>query len=260
MPSNAAALEIVVIDVVIINLNCLFHTKNLVEDLRKQTYKNFTLTVLDQNSTQKGTIEYLRVIREYDDLEVITKRHHRNIPLNSLWNSYVELSTKPYVCLLNNDIRIASNFLQNIVDIFKKEPTVGAIMHPTNHPKYKKASPNLDYEIFEPFKYRQGWDICIRKEAWTRIPDSLTIYCGDDFVFEHMYRKGFNYAVDKSSPIIHYLGQTRKSAYNKNIPERDPKKDIENYRNMGFKHYMVPHVDYTIVDFSQSPVNEIEDL
>lgn len=247
------------IDVIVINLNCLEHTKNLVHDLFRQSYKNFTLTLLDQNSVERGTVEYLDSLRRNGVMDVIVQRHNRNIPLNSLWNSHVSLSVKPYVCLLNNDIRIPPNFLQDVVDIFEQERNVGAIMHPTNHPSYEKMLPELEYTTLEVGKYRQGWDICIRKEAWTDIPDSLTIYCGDDFVFEHLYDNGYDYAVAISSPIIHYLGQTRKSEFNLDIPERNPKKDIANYRGMGYTHHMVPPPEYTIVDFTESPVNYIEE-
>jgi GT2 family glycosyltransferase len=214
---------------------------------------------LDQDSIEEGTLEYLEHLRDTSELDIIVRKHNKNIPLNTVWNSYVSLSVKPYVCLLNNDIRIPPNFLQDVVDIFEKEPTVGAIMHPTNHPSYKKMLPELKYEILERGKYRQGWDICIRKEAWTPIPQFLTIYCGDDFVFENMYKKGYDYAVAISSPIVHYLGQTRKSKYNLELPERNPKKDIANYRSLGYVHHMVPPEDYTIVDFTQSPVDFIEE-
>jgi hypothetical protein len=118
---------------------------------------------------------------------------------------------------------------------------------------------STEYEILERGKYRQGWDISIRKSVWTPIPDNLRIYCGDDFVFENMYKNGYDCAIATSSPIVHYLGQTRKSPHNVSMPERNPKQDIANYRGMGYIHHMVPPPEYTIVDFTQSPVNEIRE-
>ena len=89
------------IDVIVINLNCLEHTKNLIDDLRKQSFPHFDLTILDQNSVEDGTVEWLDEIRKDEVLKPIVIRHNRNIPLNSLWNSYVELSVQKYVCLLS---------------------------------------------------------------------------------------------------------------------------------------------------------------
>jgi GT2 family glycosyltransferase len=248
------------IDVIIINLNCLDHTKNIIDDLRRQTFKQFDVTVLDQNSIEAGTHEFLDELRNDTVLNPTVIRHNRNIPLNRLWNAYVHTSVHPILCLLNNDIRIPSNFLLDVANIFESDDTIGAVMHPTNHPQYRKIMPETKYEILERGKYRQGWDICIRKDAWTDIPENLTIYCGDDFVFENMYARGYNSAMAVSSPIIHYLGQTRKSKHNENLPERNPKQDVSNYRALGYVHHMVPPVEYTIVDFTQSPVNFIEEL
>lgn len=247
------------IDVIVINLNCLAHTKNLVNDLRRQKLGTFNLTIIDQNSVEAGTVEWLDEMYS-DPLSPVVIRHSYNIPLNSVWNTFIKSSTSQYVCILNNDIRIPPNFLSDVYAIFEDDASIGAVMHPTNHPLYAKELPETVYDILEHGKYRQGWDICMRRDAWTHIPESLTIYCGDDFVFENMYRKGYEAAIAISSPIIHYLGQTRKSPLNINIPGRNPQKDIENYKSLGYIHHMVPPDNYTIVDFTQSPVEYIEEL
>lgn len=246
------------IDVIIVNLNCLEHTQNLVEDLRRQTNTKFNLIILDQNSIEDGTTEWLHEVRS-DPLHPIVIRHNRNIPLNSIWNSYVTLSVSPYVCLLNNDIRIPSNFLHDVENIFESEPSVGAIMHPTNHSDYDHTLPDTTYDILEPGMYRQGWDICVRKTAWTKIPNTLTFYCGDDFVFQNIYDNELDVAMAVSSPIIHYLGQTRQSKFNTVMPERNPKQDIANYKAMGYDHGLTAPEEYTVVHFTESKIDNIRE-
>lgn len=244
-------------DILIVNLNCLSHTKNLIDDLNYQSYKNFKLTVIDQNSRELGTSDFL------DDLQasgIRVIKNQYNVPLNSVWNNFVESSTSDYIAILNNDIRITSNFISDNVNILDNNLNVGAVMHPTNHPTYKSSCNEIMFDILPTAKHRQGWDICMRKKLWVTIPDILKIYCGDDFIFEHMYRQGYEYAVATSSPIVHYLGQTRKSSFNINLPELKPMDDIANYRALGYTHYMVPPSNYTIVNFDQSPVNFIEDI
>lgn len=247
------------IDVLIVNLNCLNYTKNVISDLKRQVYTDFNLTIMDQNSVESGTKEYLNSLNKTIESDFNIIHNTYNVPLNAIWNSFVEKSKAPIICLLNNDIRIPSNFLYDIVRIFKENPGVGAVMHPTNHPNYCTMLPELKFEILPHGKYRQGWDICIRKEVWTPIPECLKLYCGDDYIFEHMYRMGYSAAIAVSSPMIHYLGRTRKSTFNKILPERNPTQDIANYRDMGYTHYMVPPIDYTIVDFSQSPIQRIRE-
>lgn len=247
------------IDVIVVNLNCLEHTKNLINDLRRQTYTDFNLTILDQNSIEDGTIEWLDEVLA-SDLNPHVIRHTKNVSLNLLWNLYVSTSEAHAVCLLNNDIRIPANFLQDVSDIFMAEPTVGAVMHPTNHPDHAAALPLTEYEILERGEYRQGWDICIRPSAWTMIPEQLTFYCGDDFVFQNMYDKGFDAAIAISSPIIHYLGQTRKSKFNGVMPERNPKQDIANYKALGYDHHLTTPDEFTIVHFDDSTLSEIKEL
>ena len=245
-------------DILVLNLNCLDHTKNIIKDLYNQTYKKFDLTLIDQGSIESGTKEYLEELRElYSNIKII--ENNKNAFVNRTWNNFVEKSEKEFFCILNNDIRIPKTFLKSAIDIFSKERGVGAILHPTNHPDYDQAYNKLFYKILPKGKYRQGWDICMRKKAWTPIPEMLKIYCGDDFVFENMYAKGYDCAIDFSSPIIHFVGQTRKSRYNLHMPERNPKKDIENYRALGYKHHMIPPLEYTIVDYTQSPIEFIKE-
>lgn len=242
------------LDILVVNLNCLEHTKNIISDLSSQHYKNFQLTLVDQNSREKGTSEFLNSL---SNIKII--RNTYNVPLNHVWNEFVKNSEKPFVLILNNDIRIPKNFLDDVVDIFLDNPKIGAVIHPTNHPDHDQAYPELKYEILEHGKYRQGWDICMRREAWTPIPEILKIYCGDDFIYENMYSLGYDCAIALSSPIIHYLGQTRKSEFNKHMPERNPKLDIANYRAMGYTHHMVPPEQYTIVDYNMSDVTYIRE-
>lgn len=243
------------IDVLVVNLNCLEHTKNLMLDLNKQIFPDFNLTIVDQNSIEVGTKEYL------EKLTHATIIHNpRNLPLNGIWNEFVAKSNKPYIAILNNDIRIPRNFFSDMVAIFSQNKNVGAVLHPTNKKEYSVATVNeLVYQILPWGRYRQGWDICMRREAWTPIPDTLKIYCGDDFIFENMYRNGYDAAIATSSPIIHYLGQTRKSAYNTHMPERNPDQDIANYRSMGYVHHMVPPPDYTNVTYHREELERIEE-
>jgi len=218
----------------IVNFNCLNHTKNLIQDLEKQTYRKYKLTIVDQNSEEIGTKQFLNSSKIFGHTII---RNNHNKPLNRIWNEFVLAS--PYECcaFLNNDIRIPPNFLSDTKKIFDKEPNVSCVIHPTNHKDWQIARKKLSYDILED-RTRQGWDFTVRKSTWIPIPETLDFYFGDDFIFENIYVNNRKVAMATSSPVIHLLSQTRKSPLNKVIPNRNPIKDVATYKSLGYDHYL----------------------
>jgi hypothetical protein len=228
--------KLFMISCLIVNFNCLFHTKNLINDLERQNISGFELIVIDQNSVEDGTADFLNNLKSSKCKVKIIKNTY-NKPLNQIWNEFTEMASFNYCAFLNNDIRIPKNFLSDTIKIFDKEPLVYCVIHPTNHSAWTTATQELTYDIPDD-KTRQGWDFSFRKDQWVNIPSCLDFYCGDDFIFENLYEKHGKVAIATSSPIIHLLSQTRKSPLNKVIPNRNPNKDIENYKALGYKHYL----------------------
>lgn len=219
------------ISCLIVNYNCLIHTKNLISDLESQIFDKFELILVDQNSHETGTTEFLDAI----ETKYIVVRNSFNKPLNHIWNWFITIAKYDLCSFLNNDIRIPKNFLSDTIEIFNKESDVACVIHPTNHPNWQIARKKLNYEILNE-RVRQGWDFSYRRNFWTPIPEILDFYCGDDFIFENIYLNNKKVAIALSSPIIHLLSQTRKSPLNVVIPNRNPIKDVQNYINLGFKH------------------------
>ena len=158
---------------------------------------------------------------------------------------------------MNNDIRIPSNFIYDTVNIFQINPEVDCVIHPTNHPEHATATINaLQYSLLTE-RTRQGWDFSVRNSSWVEIPKELEFYCGDDFIFENIYLRGNLVAMALGSPIIHLLSQTRKSPLNKVIPNRNPVKDVETYKKLGFKHYLNILDKYSKIEPQISEIKEI---
>lgn len=241
------------ISCLIVNLNCLYHTTNLIKDLERQKLKNFDLVVVDQNSTEIGTDIFLNSL-EFSGYTVI--KHNYNKPLNKIWNEFVHDSKNPYCAFLNNDIRIPYNFLYDVCSIFDKELDVSCVIHPTNHGGWRTATNTLSYDVLDE-RTRQGWDFSFRKSEWVNIPECLDFYCGDDFIFENIYKNNKKVAVATSSPIIHLLSQTRKSPLNKVIPNRNPNKDVLEYKQLGYKHYLNMLDKYSKLEPEMSKILEI---
>ena len=195
-----------VVGVLIVNYNNLEYTRNCVSDLSKQINNNFQLWVVDQNSNERGTKDYLK---ELDNLSGITViRNKTNVDLNKVWNYFYSICNSDILCYLNNDTRLTNNFIDDIIKIFSIESEVGIVIHVTNNEKYTKADSNLSYEVLSP-PLSQGWDYSIRKELYVKIPSTLRIFGGDDFIFAHVNKVGKKIALTYSSPIIHYKEKTR---------------------------------------------------
>jgi ubiquinone/menaquinone biosynthesis C-methylase UbiE len=190
------------ISVLVVNLNNLQFTKDCVSDLMSQDCE-FNLTIIDQNSSEEGTKEYLSSLPS--NIEII--QNEINTPLNHLWNWFVCKSNTPYICLLNNDVRIAPNFLSSAVQIFKKEPSVGFVNHVSNNKDYQEWSNELNYKIIET-PYRQGWDPIFRKESYNQIPNELSFFYGDDYIYSKLYSYGLKGAYVLNSPMIHFERST----------------------------------------------------
>jgi GT2 family glycosyltransferase len=190
------------ISVLVVNLNNLQFTKDCVSDLMTQDCK-FNLTIIDQNSSEEGTKEYFSTLP--NDIEFI--QNNINKPLNQLWNWFVEKSNTPYICLLNNDVRIAPNFLSSAIQVLEKEPTVGFINHISNNKNYQEWSNELNYMIIEE-PYRQGWDLIFRKESYNQIPNELLFFYGDDYIYSKLYSSGMKGAYVLNSPMIHFERST----------------------------------------------------
>lgn len=193
------------IRVLVVNINGLQYTKDLVGDLLRQTHP-YWLRLIDQGSSEEGTKEFLEEIKITNPhIEVIM--NSKNVPLNWLWNKFYEESGSDYLCFLNNDIRLPSNFIKDTVDIFEEERDVGCVLHATNHPDIKKVVP-LEYVVMNE-EIVQGWAFTMRREVFIPIPKQLKVFGGDDWLFAKMYDEGWSVAMCLSSPIIHYYGKSR---------------------------------------------------
>lgn len=190
------------ISVLVVNLNNLQFTKDCISDLMIQDC-DFSLTIVDQNSSEEGTIEYLDSLP--NKIRVIRNNHNAN--LNSIWNWFVNDSDTPYICLLNNDVRLSPNFLSSGIKVLEKEPTVGFVNHVTNNKNYQEFSDNLVYKVIET-PYRQGWDPIFRKECYNAIPDGLSFFYGDDYIYSKLYSSGMKGAYVLNSPMIHFERST----------------------------------------------------
>lgn len=202
------------ISVLLVNLNNLEYTKQCLEDLLLQDIV-FNLRLVDQNSSESGTKDFFddfftkhsngEFYGKIDYLEILNTGFNKS--LNYLWNDYVKESLTEFICLLNNDVKIAPNFLSSSISVLEKEPSVGFVNHVTNNLTYSSWSDSLEYMIMET-PYRQGWDPTFRKSSYNQIPENLNFFYGDDFIYSKLYESGYKGSYILNSPMIHFERST----------------------------------------------------
>jgi GT2 family glycosyltransferase len=223
--------------VLVVNINNLNYTRDCIQCLIKQDVP-FDLTVVDQNSSEAGTHTYYESLKKTwprKDCNLKIIKNNDNVDLNRVWNNFYEITENEYICFLNNDVVIPPNFISDGEKIFTKESRVGCVVHATNHKSYQAVTP-LKYAKVKGIK--QGWDYTMRRSAYNVIPNELKVYCGDDFLFEMLFRNGWECAFALSSPIIHFQGKSSKYL-------KEPSSDVKRYAALGFNHNLRSCPAYT---------------
>lgn len=194
------------VGILIVNLNNIELTKKCLESLDDQINKNYKIFLIDQNSNQPNTLEFLTECEKNKKISVIKNKENR--PLNHIWNEFKHMCNAPYLCFLNNDTVLSNTFIDDTLKILDSEEKVGAVIHVTNNMKYVKSENTIKYEIFNKSLY-QGWDFTVKRDLVPEIPKGMLIFGGDDYIFAKLNTLGYKVAIAYSSPIIHFKERTR---------------------------------------------------
>lgn len=107
------------IDIVIPNWNGRHMLEVCLPSLYSQNYKDFTVFVVDNGSTD-DSVDYLRTT--YPEVEILEL--HRNSGFSTAVNRGIEAGVREWVLLLNNDIEMAPNCLAHLAQQAEREPQI----------------------------------------------------------------------------------------------------------------------------------------
>ena len=195
--------------------------KDVLHDLSRQTIP-FDLTIFDNGSTEEGFKDEIEKwkdeiekwntsqgIRSDQTKSVNLILNEENVPLNHIWNKCAKTFKNPYICFLNNDVRIPSNFIEDSEKILDNDLEIAITAHATNHPRYIMASKQTRY--VEPRDMYQGWDYTIRRKLFYQIREDMPWFGGDRVQWAMALKRGYKTAMILSSPILHLQGETKKN-------------------------------------------------
>ena len=100
--------------------------KVLLPSMANQTFQNYEVMIIDDCTPDKSAVAYIRdFIKEYPNMRLV--ENATNMRFIKTVNKGIELAGGEYVCLLNSDTEVKSNFVQRNVEIMDGDPSIGGL-------------------------------------------------------------------------------------------------------------------------------------
>ena len=110
------------VSVVIVNYNGRPHLPGLLASLRRQTYDDLEIILVD-NGSSDGSVEY--ICSHFPEVKTVSLPE--NVGFSEANNVGAEVATGAYLCLVNNDMCADRNLLQELFKAIEESPTIGAV-------------------------------------------------------------------------------------------------------------------------------------
>ncbi len=108
------------VSIVILNWNGLQDTIECLESIRKLTYPDYEIIVIDNSSTDDSC---LVLKRDFPYVRLIENQENLGSGAN---NAGIRAAQGKYVLLLNNDVVVDPALLDRLVSVLESDPTIGA--------------------------------------------------------------------------------------------------------------------------------------
>jgi GT2 family glycosyltransferase len=109
------------VSIITVNYNQAALTCALIESLRKVTYRDVEIVVVDNGSAEDATVV---IMKSYPEVKFI--RSEKNLGFAGGNNLGIKVSTGKYLLFLNNDTEVDAGFLEPLVHVFETHPKAGA--------------------------------------------------------------------------------------------------------------------------------------
>lgn len=222
--------EGIVCDLILLSWNQLSHLKRCVASIFSATEVPVRLIIVD-NASETPVREYLATLRSRGavrEVEVIQNETNEGFPKGM--NRGIVVSKAPFVCLLNNDIKVFSGWLDEMLAVAKADPGIG-VLNPESNTFGNRPPAGVPLEEYAQ-KMRQqrgqyveagmciGFCMLIRREVLDQIGGlseevERGFFEDEDFCIRAQ-KAGFRSVVVSAAYVEHAQGQSFKR-----VPERD---------------------------------------
>ncbi|MBM3156028.1 MAG: glycosyltransferase family 2 protein [Chloroflexi bacterium] len=113
------------VSIIIPHYNQVECLKRLLPSIANQTFQNYEVIIIDDFTPDKSAPVCIRsLIKDYPKMRLV--ENAENMRFVRTCNKGIKLAKGDYICLLNQDTEVKSNFVQRNVEIMDADPSVGA--------------------------------------------------------------------------------------------------------------------------------------
>ncbi|MEM4336800.1 MAG: glycosyltransferase family 2 protein [Candidatus Woesearchaeota archaeon] len=216
------------VTVLILNWNGKHFLKTCLDALFKSTYKNFDVILLD-NASNDGSVEFIK--KNYADKIknkklklIISPKNLGFAGGNNEAYKHVSKNTK-YVILLNNDTKVKSNWMEEMVKVIEKDPLCGGVCSIDNNILYYKKKWVTYNLVGDPIFFLQnnknkkfieaimlaGCSFLFRKSLVDKpFDDDYFAYAEDMYLSWLLRLKGYSLKYSTKAYFYHFTESTKK--------------------------------------------------
>jgi GT2 family glycosyltransferase len=112
------------LSVIIVSYNSEKYINSCLSSLKNQSYKNFEIIIIDNNSSDK-TLKYIEQTLGEDKYLLLKQKENLGFATGN--NIGIKYSNGKYICLLNPDVILEKDYINNAVEFFKNNDKVGSV-------------------------------------------------------------------------------------------------------------------------------------
>ncbi|MFX1385904.1 MAG: glycosyltransferase family 2 protein [Promethearchaeota archaeon] len=116
------------VSIIIVNFNNNEYTLDCLKSLITQTYRNFEIILIDNASKYEIYLNLKRDIAKFKkQLNINLVRNNRCLYFSGGNNKGIKIARGKYICLLNNDTEVESNFIEKMIKFLEENKDAGMI-------------------------------------------------------------------------------------------------------------------------------------
>ena len=212
------------ISIIILNYNQLKVTCEFIDSTRKLAYKNFEIILVD-NASRENPTAYIQ--QHYPEVKLIV--NDTNLGFTGGNNVGIRAAKGDYYFVVNNDTEVTENLLENMLEPFQKDPSIGVVspkiryfsspsiiqyagfteINPftgRNKPIGGKEEDRGQHDVAGYTSYAHGAAMLVKKEVVEKVgvlPDIFFIYYEELDWSAHIRRAGYKIYYQPKALIYH---------------------------------------------------------
>lgn len=198
-------------DILIVVRDQLEYVQNCLTSVFENT-ENFHVYVWD-NGSQEETRDYLRSFTDRENFHLI--RVNKNEGFNEPNNRLAELTTSPYIILLNSDTIVYKGWDRLMLGFLTRNPKIKIVGFGGSflNEEFKGGPAAFGADV----DYVSGWGLCISRETYNQFGlfDETNLhfaYCEDSDLSLRVREAGHGIYVFYSDLVIHFENKTVQAA------------------------------------------------